>query len=120
MDNAIRRRIMKVKDKRELLKNYVEIRDQIIKTLEKSDYEIDIDGDVVDLLQGQNLVNIQNQLSINNLKMLRVLNSAIEMLNNGDYGKCEECGESISIKRLEVLPGTTTCVFCAELSERNR
>lgn len=109
---------MKVREKQSLLKKYTELRDQLISKLDSSDYEVDVDGDIVDQLQGQSLVNVQNHLSMNNLRKLKILNLAIEMIHKGEYGKCDECGEPISTKRLEAIPGTTTCVCCAELSEK--
>jgi phage/conjugal plasmid C-4 type zinc finger TraR family protein len=111
---------MKVREKKNLLKKYSELRAQIIRTLENSDYEIDIDGDAVDQLQGQSLVNIQNRLSKNNLTKLRIIDEAIEMISRGEYGDCSECGEPIEVKRLEAIPGVTICVCCAELSEVRR
>ena len=35
-----------------------------------------------------------------------------------DYGKCGECGEEISLKRLEARPETTLCIKCKEDQER--
>ena len=68
---------MKVRDKKNLLKKYSELKTQLIRTLENSDYEIDVDGDAIDQLQGQSLVNIQNRLSRNNLMKLRAIDEAI-------------------------------------------
>lgn len=110
---------MKTIDKKNLINKYTELRKEIVKTLlENSDCEIDIDGDIVDKLQGQSLANIQNRLCHSKLTKLRALDSAIDGLTSGDYGDCEECGEPIGMKRLEILPGVTTCVCCAELAER--
>lgn len=33
---------------------------------------------------------------------------------SGDYGYCEECGEAIPDKRLEIDPMATHCVRCAK------
>jgi len=111
---------MKIRDKKNLVKKYKELRETLIRTIERSDYEVDIDGDVVDQLQGQSLVNIQNSVTRNNLIKLRAIDSALESIANGKYGDCEECGDPISLKRLEAIPGITTCVLCAELSELQR
>ena len=113
-------KVMKAKDKKNLLNKYSELREQLIKTLENSSYEVDVDGDVVDQLQGQSLINVQNKLSQKNLLKLKAIDSAIEMITNGEYGNCKECGEPISVKRLEAIPGVTTCILCAELSELHR
>jgi DnaK suppressor protein len=111
---------MKVREKKNLVRKYSELRDQLIKTLENSDYEVDVDGDVVDHLQGQSLVIVQNKLSKNNLMKLRAIELALEMIDKGEYGNCYECGEPIAVKRLEAIPGVRTCVLCAELVELHR
>lgn len=111
---------MKVREKKNLVKKYSELREQIVKTLDNSDYEVDVDGDLIDQLQGQSLVTVQNRLSKNNLMKLRAIDLALEMIENDEYGDCLECGEPIAVKRLEALPGVTICVFCAELAELKR
>ena len=108
---------MKVRDKKNLVKKYSDLREQLIKTLESSDYEVDVDGDTTDQLQGQSLVVVQNAISKHNLMKLRSIELALAMIDCGEFGNCLECGEPIAIKRLEALPGVSTCVFCAELSE---
>jgi DnaK suppressor protein len=111
---------MKVREKKNLLKKYSELREQIIRTLDNSDYEIDVDGDAVDQIQGHSLLNIQNSLSKNNLMKIRAIDEAIELISKGEYGDCSECGEPIEVKRLEAMPGVITCVLCAEQLELRR
>lgn len=38
----------------------------------------------------------------------------LKRLGAGEYGVCESCGKSISIKRLAALPHASRCVACAE------
>lgn len=38
------------------------------------------------------------------------LNNALERISNGKYGRCEICGNEISIERLSILPTAKTCV----------
>jgi DnaK suppressor protein len=45
-------------------------------------------------------------------KLLSKIKSAIERIDDGSYGICEECGEDISFKRLEARPVTTLCIDC--------
>ena len=48
------------------------------------------------------------------------IDSALNKLKEGTYGVCEECGEEISIKRLEVVPASLYCVSCQdEIDRRN-
>ena len=41
---------------------------------------------------------------------LEKVNAALKAIENGTYGKCEECGEDIPYERLEVIPSTLYCV----------
>jgi DnaK suppressor protein len=42
--------------------------------------------------------------------------TALERLEQGDYGFCVTCGEPIALKRLELDPATPVCVNCASRS----
>lgn len=44
--------------------------------------------------------------------------AALERLDEGEYGVCVECGESIAPARLRVMPEVTTCVRCQDRLER--
>ncbi|MEI6125360.1 MAG: TraR/DksA family transcriptional regulator, partial [Pseudomonadota bacterium] len=46
---------------------------------------------------------------------------ALEKLEDGSYGICEECGEEINKKRLKVLPFAKYCVNCqSDIEKRNQ
>jgi len=45
-------------------------------------------------------------------KYLTYLNQALELIKNGEYGVCIECGELIPKERLEEVPHTQHCVKC--------
>ncbi len=38
------------------------------------------------------------------------INHALERIETGNYGQCEECGEDIDPKRLEAVPYATLCI----------
>ncbi len=44
---------------------------------------------------------------------MRMIEAALERLDEGNYGTCVTCGEAISDKRLDVLPYTPFCQRCA-------
>jgi DnaK suppressor protein len=48
---------------------------------------------------------------------LSKIDKALQKIDAGDFGICEECGEEISIKRLEARPVTTLCIRCKEEQE---
>lgn len=53
-----------------------------------------------------------NRLS-NDGDRLEQIEAALDRIENGVYGECEECGGRIPKARLEVLPDTPYCVKCA-------
>lgn len=58
-----------------------------------------------------NLSEVQRQ-------KIRDIDTALELLEQGDYGVCVRCGEEISLKRLEVRPFSRYCVECKTEVER--
>ena len=48
------------------------------------------------------------------LHKLKLIDAALERLARGEFGICEECGESIPAKRLTVVPWATYCVHCQD------
>jgi len=49
---------------------------------------------------------------------LAQIEKALQLIEEGDYGKCEECGEQINTERLRALPFATTCIECKREQER--
>ena len=49
--------------------------------------------------------------------LLKKIDEAIEGIDNGTFGICEECGSQIGIKRLEARPVTTLCIECKTRQE---
>jgi DnaK suppressor protein len=49
---------------------------------------------------------------------LKKINEAIRRISEGCFGECEECGEDIELRRLEVRPTATLCLGCKEEEER--
>ncbi len=49
---------------------------------------------------------------------LKKVDEALERIEAGTFGECEECGEDIELRRLEARPTATLCVSCKEEQER--
>ena len=45
------------------------------------------------------------------------IEAAIERIEDGSYGQCEECGGKIPKPRLEAIPYAALCVQCASQQE---
>lgn len=50
-------------------------------------------------------------------KLIVKIRNALERLEEGTFGICEECGEEIPLKRLKARPVTTLCIECKKEQE---
>lgn len=50
----------------------------------------------------------------NEKSMLHQIDSALERIEQGVYGKCELCGKNIESDRLEFMPAALTCIECED------
>jgi DnaK suppressor protein len=50
-------------------------------------------------------------------KLLKKIESALDRIDNGTYGYCEETGDEIGLRRLEARPVATLCVEAQERRE---
>jgi RNA polymerase-binding transcription factor DksA len=53
-----------------------------------------------------NLLPVEHSLELK----LKNVNSALEKIHNGNYGKCEKCGKEIEEERLNAVPEAKFCV----------
>jgi DnaK suppressor protein len=51
-------------------------------------------------------------------KQLLLVEDALRRIDRGEFGRCQQCGEEINQKRLEVAPWARHCVRCQELEEQ--
>ena len=50
-------------------------------------------------------------------KLIAKIDEALRRLEDGSYGVCEECGETIGTARLKARPVTTLCIDCKSAQE---
>ncbi len=50
-------------------------------------------------------------------KLIKKIQNALDRLEKGEYGICEECGEDISVQRLKARPVTKLCINCKSRQE---
>ena len=101
-----------------------EKRDEIVKkakqTLEE-DMTLDSNDlpDEMDLASSEYLQSFTFRLRGREKVFLDKIEKALRKIEDGSFGICEECGEEISIKRLEARPETNLCIRCKEDQERH-
>ena len=69
-------------------------------------------GDPVDMAASETYAATQVRLHQTDSKLLRAIEDALTRIRNAKFGLCEECGEPISVARLEAVPWTRWCRDC--------
>jgi DnaK suppressor protein len=50
-------------------------------------------------------------------RLIKKIDSTIELIANDEYGYCDSCGVEIGIRRLEARPTANKCIDCKTLDE---
>jgi DnaK suppressor protein len=100
-----------------------EKRREIIKKAQQTlDEDMTLDAndlpDEMDLASSEYLQSFTFRLRGREKVFLDKIQKALEKLEAGSFGVCDECGDRISVKRLEARPETTLCIRCKEDQER--
>ena len=62
------------------------------------------------LHEGDEVLEDLGQMSASEVRMI---NAALQRIEDGTYGECVRCGEDIAEARLDVVPHTPFCAACA-------
>ena len=76
-------------------------------------------ADEMDLASSEYIQSFTFRLRGREKTFLSKIDHALAKIGEGTFGICEECGEPISVKRLEARPETTLCIRCKEDQERH-
>ncbi len=74
--------------------------------------------DEMDLASTEYLQSFTFRLRGREKSFLNKIQQALAKIEAGTFGQCEECGEEISLKRLEARPEAPLCIKCKEEQER--
>jgi RNA polymerase-binding protein DksA len=74
--------------------------------------------DVVDTASDDIDRKMIEALGAQELKRLKLIDSAITRIEQGKYGLCIKCGKKIPETRLEAIPYALMCIDCKTLEER--
>src|SRR5580704_1662049 len=77
-------------------------------------------SDDMDIARSQAEVETHGSLMERSQDLLDAIDAAATRLEQGQYGKCEECGVDIPLNRLDALPFAACCVDCQRESESGR
>jgi DnaK suppressor protein len=57
-------------------------------------------------------------IASNENERIRLIDEALERIEEGTYGQCSECSGKIATERLEAVPYARLCIECARESEK--
>ena len=75
-------------------------------------------GDLIDQAGDERDRELSLLLSGRDKEKLAAIDEALEKLEEGTYGICEECGDKIGPGRLKVMPLARLCVNCQSKMEK--
>ncbi|MDP3259268.1 MAG: RNA polymerase-binding protein DksA, partial [Thermodesulfovibrionales bacterium] len=61
--------------------------------------------------------NFMLRLRSREQKLIKKIDDALDRIDNGTFGICDDCGMEINIKRLDARPVTTLCMECKTQQE---
>jgi DnaK suppressor protein len=73
--------------------------------------------DFVDQASAESEVDFTLHIKERESKLILKIQEALQRLDEGTFGICEECDEEISEKRLKARPVTTLCIDCKKEQE---
>ena len=73
--------------------------------------------DMGDQASAETDMNFMLRLRGREQRLLKKIDEALERIENGTFGICDDCGSEIGLKRLEARPVTTMCIECKTLQE---
>lgn len=93
-------------------------KNQVLKSNQPKTIDIDTDGDETDEIQANLILALSKELTLRNKIKLIQIDNALNKIQNGNFGICEDCEDEILEKRLLINPYFSTCVSCAEDREK--
>lgn len=91
--------------------------DRITKETQRGD-RMTRGGDVVDRAHSDAWIEQASMIAESDQMELAAIEEALEKMEEGDYGRCQNCGRSIPVARLRILPTAVYCVSCRSEFDR--
>jgi DnaK suppressor protein len=99
--------------KEDLLKTMMQENDELKEIVEDMDPK-----DLVDIASEDIDRTIMQALGAQDMKRLRLIESAISRIENDHYGLCIRCNKKIPKERLQAIPYALMCIACKSSDER--
>ncbi|MDL2229779.1 TraR/DksA family transcriptional regulator [Treponema sp. OttesenSCG-928-L16] len=105
-------------------KSLADLKTEIISNLiaGNEDFKEIVDGmdpkDLADIASDDIDRKMIEAIGAQDLKRLRLIDSALTRIQQGKYGLCMKCGKKIPQDRLEAIPYALMCIECKTADER--
>jgi len=76
-------------------------------------------GDEVDAAVATEQSELRSQMASFESRELAQIESALDKIKHGKYGRCDSCDKPIAPMRLKALPYASECINCARSGERS-
>ena len=74
--------------------------------------------DLIDQASLESDRNFELRIRNRERKLISKIRQALERIESGVFGECEDCGDPIGEARLKARPVTTLCIECKTVQER--
>jgi DnaK suppressor protein len=115
---------MNQKQRKRFEKKLLEAKATLIDRVQKAETdgrEADSEGEARDLADQASSSYTKELLfskSNSDRQFLQKIEGALERVESGEFGECENCEEAIGLKRMEAVPWARLCIKCQELQEK--
>lgn len=109
---------METKDLNHFKTLFCAMRETLLEKSLNTDFEGDVSGDVIDQTLNEREAGLQLKLQSRDRLFLKKIDHALEKIESGTFGQCEECDGDITLNRLLARPIATQCIHCKEEQER--
>ena len=83
----------------------------------REDLAIEPQPELLEQMQAEEERELTSELVEEHSRTLRAVESALEKIQTGVYGRCERCDDPIPGERLRAIPWTPYCVHCQQVLE---
>ncbi len=116
---------MKKKDREKFAALLNDMRKSILREIQQ-DVKAERDGEASEGRDTYDIASDERDREINLLlgdrerRKLQQTDDALQRLETGEYGLCDECGGEIALGRLEAMPFSRLCVTCQDEFEQTQ
>ncbi|MFT7090701.1 MAG: DnaK suppressor protein [Candidatus Azotimanducaceae bacterium] len=103
--------------RRKLLEWKTQLMEEVDRTVHHMQDVASNDPDPADRATQEEEFSLELRTRDRERKLIKKIDSTMDLIDQDDYGYCESCGIEIGINRLDARPTATQCIDCKTLDE---